>query len=184
MTTEKKVMQFKDVNKYERYDYPGEYGDKGVGAPLARIRMEELEIEHNLVSGSSGCKSMSPGHRFTVGRHRSKSEEGKTYVVKKIHHEAREPTYETGASNGMDYGNHFECFPAAATFVPLDILPSRSCVVARQRLSLDRLVKRSTLMNLAGLRFISLGPRRAIQRQEFLLDSCFPNACRQRLGIH
>jgi type VI secretion system secreted protein VgrG len=133
MTTEKTVMKFKEVKKFERFDYPGEYGDKGVGAPLARIRMEELEIEHNLVSGSSGCKSMSPGHRFTVGRHRAKTEEGKSFVVKKIHHQARESTYETGLSNGMDYGNHFECFPAAATFRPARQTPKpvmRGCQTA------------------------------------------------------
>ncbi len=133
MTTEKTIMKFRNVKSFERYDYPGEYADKGIGAPLARIRMEELELEHNLVAGSSGCKSLSPGHKFTVGRHRAKTEEGKSYVVRKILHEARDTTYETGEASGVDYVNQFECFPSSATFRPARVTPKpimRGCQTA------------------------------------------------------
>ena len=133
MTTEKTVVKFRNAKNFERYDYPGEYADKGIGTPLARIRMEELELEHNLVSGSSGCKSLSPGHKFTVGRHRAKTEEGKSYVVKKIMHEGREPSYETGVAQGPDYINQFECFPSSATFRPTRLTPKpimRGCQTA------------------------------------------------------
>lgn len=118
MTTEKTLMPFQDVKKYEQYDYPGEYLTKGDGTPLARVRMEELELEHDLVVGTSGCKSFSPGQRFTVGRHRCGAEEGKSYVIKRITHEARDTSYETGESEGHEYINYFECFPSSATFRP------------------------------------------------------------------
>jgi type VI secretion system secreted protein VgrG len=133
MTTEKTVMKFRNVKNFERYDYPGEYAEKGIGAPLARIRMEELEIEHNLVVGTSGCKSLSPGHKFTVGRHRAKTEEGKSFVVRKIVHDARDASYETGEASGIDYINEFECFPSTATFRPARITPKpvmRGCQTA------------------------------------------------------
>lgn len=122
MSTEKTVMKLPNVAQFERYDYPGEYPDKAVGGPLARVRMEELELEHDIVLGTSGCKSLSPGLRFTIGRHRVKSEEGKSYVVKKILHEAREASYETGSGyTELDYVNQFECFPDATPFRPARI---------------------------------------------------------------
>jgi type VI secretion system secreted protein VgrG len=133
MTTEKTVMKFRNVKNFERYDYPGEYAEKGIGAPLARIRMEELEIEHNLVVGTSGCKSFSPGHSFSIGRHRAKTEEGKSFVVRKIIHDARDASYETGEASGIDYINEFECFPSTATFRPARITPKpvmRGCQTA------------------------------------------------------
>ncbi len=133
MTTEKTVMKFQNVKNFERYDYPGEYTEKGIGAPLARIRMEELEIEHNLVTGTSGCKSLSPGHKFTVGRHRAKTEEGKSFVIRKIIHDARDASYETSEASGIDYVNEFECFPSSATFRPARITPKpvmRGCQTA------------------------------------------------------
>ncbi|MEZ6136495.1 MAG: type VI secretion system tip protein TssI/VgrG [Pirellulaceae bacterium] len=131
MTNEKTMMSFQDVKKYEQYDYPGEYEDKGVGSPLARVRMEELELEHNTVVATSGCKSFSPGQRFTVKRHRVQAESGKSYVIKKIIHESRESNYETDSersAQGYEYRNRFECFPDSTTFRPARI--TRKPVVA------------------------------------------------------
>ncbi|MCA9127973.1 MAG: type VI secretion system tip protein VgrG [Planctomycetales bacterium] len=120
MTTEKTLMKFQKVKEYEQYDYPGEYPDKGIGAPLARVRMEELELEHNMVAASSSCKSFSPGERFKVERHRCSAEEGKSYVIMKVLHVAHEKgEYETGVSDDTpEYENKFVCFPDTATFRP------------------------------------------------------------------
>lgn len=118
LTSEKTLMKFQGVQDYEQYDYPGEYLDKGTGSPLARVRMEELELEHNLVLGTSGCKSFTPGGKFKVERHRCKSEENKSFVVKKIFHTANEKGgYHSGSdTSGPEYENRFECFPDSATF--------------------------------------------------------------------
>ncbi len=117
MVNEKTVMPFRNAKQFERYDYPGEYESKGIGTPLARIRMEELELEHNLVRGSSRCASFASGERFTVKRHRVRAEQDKSYIIKKIAHVAHEGSYETGnADQETSYENQFECFPDSATF--------------------------------------------------------------------
>ncbi|MBX3421508.1 MAG: type VI secretion system tip protein VgrG [Pirellulaceae bacterium] len=134
MAAEKTVMKFKSAKNFEVYDYPGEYHAKGDGAALARIRMEELELEHDTVTGSSGCMSFSPGQKFKVGKHRAKTEEGKSYVIKKILHLAEEHTYETDPVDpGFAYTNQFECFPDKATFRPARLTPKpvvRGCQTA------------------------------------------------------
>ncbi|MBX3421516.1 MAG: type VI secretion system tip protein VgrG [Pirellulaceae bacterium] len=134
MATEKTVMKFKNVKNFEVYDYPGEYDAKGDGTALARVRMEEMEVEHDIVTGSSGCMSFSPGQKFKVGKHRAKTEEGKSYVIKKVLHLAEEHTYETDPVDpGFAYTNQFECIPDKATFRPARLTPRpfvRGCQTA------------------------------------------------------
>ena len=111
MADEKTLMKFSNVSKFEMYDFPGEYRAKGCER-VRRVRMEELELDHDMVSGSSYCRSFSPGHRFTVGRHQSPQEEGKSFVLKRVHHLAeRTLTRATPALEpGLAYVNEFECF--------------------------------------------------------------------------
>ncbi len=118
LTNEKTVMKFKEVAKYEQFDYPGMYPDKGIGKPLSRVRMEEIESPHDIVQATSGCQSFSPGCRFSIGKHRVPAENGKSYVIRAIQHECRETNYESGEESGFDYRNQFECFPDSVKFRP------------------------------------------------------------------
>ncbi len=123
MSNEKTLMKFDKVSKYELYDYPGEYEKKDEGKSFSRVRMEEIEGDHDIASGTSDCKSFTPGGRFKIGKHRVKAEEGKEYVIHRIRHEAREGSYQTGNVGGREYFNNFECFPSATSFRPSRITP-------------------------------------------------------------
>ncbi len=118
MTSEQTVVDLPGNKKYEFYDFPGEYGTTGDGTPLAKLRMEEEEVEHDVVHAASGCKSFSPGFKFSIGEHRSSGEEGKSYVITSIRHSATEPTgFETGGGPvAEDYGNNFTCVPDSIVF--------------------------------------------------------------------
>jgi type VI secretion system secreted protein VgrG len=124
MTSEKTVMKLPGVSKYEFYDYPGLYGTTGDGLPLAKIRMEEEEAEHDVVDATSLCKTFTPGGKFTLQEHVSSSEEGKKFVVTSIEHIAHEPHgYETGTPEGPEYRNRFTCIPDSVTFRPARSTP-------------------------------------------------------------
>ena len=106
-------------DKYEFYDYPGIYGTGGDGRALADVRMEEEEAEHDVVAGTGLCKSFSPGCKFKITHHRSASEEGKSYVLTSVSHEASEVhAYETGGEAEGGYRNSFSCVPDSVTFRP------------------------------------------------------------------
>jgi len=125
MTTEQTVVDLPGNDKYERYDYPGLYGTTGDGQPLTKIRMEEEEVEHDVVHAQSKCKSFTPGGKFKIKQHRSASEEGKTFVVTAIDHSATEPAaYETGGeAPEEDYSNSFTCVPDSVVFRPARTTP-------------------------------------------------------------
>jgi type VI secretion system secreted protein VgrG len=136
MTNEQTVVQLPGVDKYEVYDYPGEYGTTGDGTPLAKVRMEEEELEHDVVRGGGTCKSFCPGYKFTVGQHRSGNETGKGYVITAVQHWAAEPLgYETGggSDSGPTYRNTFSCIPDSVVFRPARVTPKpvvRGCQTA------------------------------------------------------
>jgi len=122
MTQQQTKISLPGVDKYEIYDFPGEYGKKGDGDVLTRLRMEEEEAGFDVVSAESVCKSFAPGGKFQVRQHRSRAEEKKSYVITAIEHRAIEPmAYETGAAAQRpewDYSNRFTCIPDSVVFRP------------------------------------------------------------------
>ena len=113
------LVDLPEISKYEMYDYPGEYPDSGVGNTETKLRMEEEEIQHDIVAGESFCKSFSAGCVFTLRQHRAASEEGKSFILTSVSHEANEPlAYEAGSPEAPTYGNFFTCTPDSVPYRP------------------------------------------------------------------
>ena len=125
MTNEPSVVSLPGIDKFEIYDYPGEYPDKGVGKVETKVRMEEEEVAHDIVQATSQCKTFSPGGKFKITTHRNSSEEGKTFAITKIEHSAIEPMgYEAGRAEAVpDYSNSFTCIPGSVVFRPARSTP-------------------------------------------------------------
>jgi type VI secretion system secreted protein VgrG len=122
LTMEKTVVPLPGMDKFEMYDFPGGYGTTGDGQPLAKTRMEESEAGHDVVQGSSFCKSFTPGGKFKIKQHRSSGEVGKSYMITSISHSATETAaYETGVEVEFDYKNTFTCIPDSVSFRPARI---------------------------------------------------------------
>ncbi|MDQ2695986.1 MAG: type VI secretion system tip protein VgrG [Pseudomonadota bacterium] len=111
------LVDLAEVKKYEVYDYPGEYQQRGDGETLTHIRMEEEEAAHDTVSAAGNCRSFTPGGTFTLRRHECPAEK-KTYLITAITHHASEPGYAAAAAGGAEYANAFTCIPADVTFRP------------------------------------------------------------------
>jgi len=110
---------------YEFYDYPGQYDKKSDGDSDIKIRMEEEEVQFNVVHGASFCRSFGPGAKFTIKKHHYKPEEGKSYAIISTHHTASVGgTYLTGGTEAaVNYKNSFTCIPDDVTFRPPRLTP-------------------------------------------------------------
>ncbi len=119
MTNENSTVELDNIEKYEIYDYPGEYENNGEGRGYTTLRMEETEVRHHVIHGSSTCKTFGPGGKFSISRHDVTAEEGQGYVITAIQHSATESaTYAGGEGIGEDYSNTFSCIPDSVTFRP------------------------------------------------------------------
>jgi type VI secretion system secreted protein VgrG len=103
--------------RYELYEYPGDYGKKAQGESRARIRLQEVESISQVVSGTSSCRAMATGYRFTLMEH-DRQELNQAYVITNVDHEAK-------VANGASAGdmetctNEFVAIPHSVPFRPL-----------------------------------------------------------------
>lgn len=104
--------------KYEVYDYPGEYLKRDRGDAVVRIRMEEEEAPHTVVSGTSDCRAFTSGYRFELTEHERQDQNGE-YVLTSVSHSGHSEQYYAGTeSEGEDYSNTFTCIPFDVPFRP------------------------------------------------------------------
>jgi type VI secretion system secreted protein VgrG len=118
VTKSTSVVPLPDNKKYEIFDYPGLYRQKGEGGELTKIRMEEEEVPYEVINGTGSCSSFSPGGKFTLKVHDWEGEAGKSYVITSIRHSAKEISYDLAVAAKAEYQNTFTCIPAATTFRP------------------------------------------------------------------
>ncbi|MCA9049684.1 MAG: type VI secretion system tip protein VgrG, partial [Planctomycetaceae bacterium] len=106
--------------RFEHYDHPGGYYKKGLGDGLAKLRIEEEEAAYNVVTGSSICRSFSPGGRFKVSEHFNEGEKGEKWVLTTVHHSAQQggSYMPNGSSSDEIYYNTFRCIPSKTVFRP------------------------------------------------------------------
>jgi len=119
----------------EIYDYPGEFAkrfdgvDSGGGDRAAdlqkifddnlrtvKIRMQELEAAAVVIEGSSACRQMVPGYRFTLRDHANANGD---YVLTSVTHQAAlGQMNRSGQADSYQYENSFTCIPVSLPFRP------------------------------------------------------------------
>ncbi len=109
--------------KYEVYDYPGDYPDRGRGDKLVRLRIEEEETPHEVVSGASNCRALAVGFAFELIDH-ERRDQNVEYVVTSIAHSGHSGTFIGGTpGEGASYANRFTCIPSRVPYRPLRKTP-------------------------------------------------------------
>ncbi|MEZ6136606.1 MAG: type VI secretion system tip protein TssI/VgrG [Pirellulaceae bacterium] len=113
------------MKNLEQYDFPGRFELNSQGRSFARIRMQEIEVDHDQVVGDSNYISFCPAAKFRVGRHRIPSERGREYALAEVELYASEGgTYITGTEDeSPKYENRFIAMPAEVVYRPARSTP-------------------------------------------------------------
>jgi type VI secretion system secreted protein VgrG len=108
----------------ELFDYPGLHTAKDQGDTVAKVRMQEEEAGHMVVSGTSNCRGLMSGYSFDLKNH-YRADQDANYVVTEVQHLASAgQTYTTvGTHGGETYSNNFTCIPASITYRPARVTP-------------------------------------------------------------
>lgn len=89
------------------YDYPHLRNTAGAGKKLLSVQMQASQSASSTASGESVCNSLYAGGAFTLTQHPN-AKANLRYALRRVTHRA----------SGAGYTNHFEAFPATATFRP------------------------------------------------------------------
>ncbi len=110
--------------KYEIYDYPGIHTKKSEGDTVTKLRMEEEEALHYVISGSGNCRSFASGYKFNLDQH-SRSDMNGDYLLTEVTHSASVGESYSGSGGGSQesYTNHFTCIPFAVPYRPQRLTP-------------------------------------------------------------
>jgi type VI secretion system secreted protein VgrG len=111
--------------KWELYDFPGEFGKRSDGDKLARTRLEEAQMTHLIARGKSDCRSFGVGYKFSLTDH-FRDDLNQDYVLTAVLHSGRHDIgYTSGSETPIDpiYENAFECVPAKTPIRPPRLTP-------------------------------------------------------------
>ena len=104
--------------KYEIFDYPGEYEKKNQGDAQSKLRIEEQELPHEVVRGDGNCRAFSSGFRFELSEHERK-DQNIQYVLTEVTHSAHSGNFHSrNTGEGAAYSNSFTCTPLSVPFRP------------------------------------------------------------------
>lgn len=116
-TDQKSKIKFEGSSKLEVYDYPGLYDESSKGDRITKVRLEEIEAEHDHVVGSGSYLKFAPGHKFKIDKHSRSSDEGKSYALVEVFTEINS-NFGFGNAESIDFRNEFRCIPAETCFRP------------------------------------------------------------------
>jgi type VI secretion system secreted protein VgrG len=102
--------------KYEVYDYPGEYQSLGDGSQVAKLRMEAEEAASVVHSANTSCAAFSPGYRFDLKNH-YRASYNDTYLIREVTHTVTQDVGEAGGE-GSSYSNSITCMPHSIPYRP------------------------------------------------------------------
>ena len=124
MSNEESIFKVGGNDKYEIYDYPGEYPKKGEGSNRTKIRMQEEEALHLIGAGSGNCRTFIPGYRFDLSGH-ARSDQNQTYLLTEVQHTASVGASYSGTEGQSEefYSNNFRCIPYSVLYRPQRLTP-------------------------------------------------------------
>ena len=84
-----------EQSEYEMYDYPGEYVESSEGDSYARIRIEELQAQQELVHGQGNAGGLACGYLFKLSNH-GRDDQNREYLITEAEYNIGPQEYESG----------------------------------------------------------------------------------------
>ena len=107
--------------KFEIYDYPGQYGLEDRGNRLAKIHLEAGKALEEQTNGNSTCPRLVAGFTFKLEGHDFKAF-NREYLLVGVSHSGQQPQTleeQSGSGAGSSYSNTFLAIPSTVTYRPL-----------------------------------------------------------------
>ncbi len=106
-----------DLSNFEYYDAPGAYVERDPGEKLARLRLEELHSQYQVISAAGTLRGVQPGCTFSLVDHPHASKNN-SYLITSASYSISNNAPESGATGGATFHTSFQAISAKTNFRP------------------------------------------------------------------
>lgn len=99
----------------EVFDYPGGFGTASDGDAYAKLRIQELQAQYEILRGQATVRGVAAGSKFTLKGH-PRSDQGRQYLVIGETVQATAGSYASGGGGSDFFSCSFTAIPAAQQF--------------------------------------------------------------------
>ena len=101
---------------HEVFDAPGEFDSAGEGEAYVRVRLEELQAQHETAQAASNARGMLVGHTFALASH-PRSDQNRNWLITAASLGVQASSHETtSADSGARFECNFTCIDAKTPF--------------------------------------------------------------------
>ena len=111
-----------ELADYERFDYQGDYVQKGDGAQWAENRMDEVQARYSRMHGMSNALGLQVGCNMKLSKH-PRDDQNSEYLVTSMDVQAHLGIHGAEAGSGAGFHCAFSAIPSKQQFRPQRITP-------------------------------------------------------------
>ena len=118
------VTRQHEAADFEIFDYPGVYGKRDEGEHYVKVRIQELQAQHEILRAQATVRGVCTGSKFTLKGHPRK-DQNREYLITGASYEITTSGYEAGAGDAGSefYSCNFTAMPATETFRSARLTP-------------------------------------------------------------
>ncbi|TXG80257.1 MAG: type VI secretion system tip protein VgrG [Thermomicrobiales bacterium] len=100
---------------HEFFDYPGEYEKTDEGEHYVKVRLEEVQAQHERIHATTNARGLSVGDLFTLQLH-PRQDQNRQYLVVGTSINLSSSEHEAAGTGGATFACSFECMPAITPY--------------------------------------------------------------------
>lgn len=101
---------------FEIFDYPGEFTSRNEGDAYAKLRIQELQAQHETLRAQCNVRGVSVGSKFKLKDHPREDQNGREYLITSATCHASVGSFESGGDGESFYSCNFTSIPATEFF--------------------------------------------------------------------
>jgi len=102
-------------SKWEIFDYPGEYEEQSEGETYARLRIQELQSQHEIVNATTDARGIEVGSQFELERH-PRQDQNRAWLITASDYTFADGQHESGEAGEFTIHCAFQAIDAQQQF--------------------------------------------------------------------
>ena len=108
----------------EIYDWPGGYTEVGDGENYARVRIEQLKAEREVMHGFGNARNLAPGYLFTLAKY-PRADQNQQYLIEAADYRFEENVYRSDGAGGSGAAKRGGADSPTTYRLAVEVVPSK-----------------------------------------------------------